>query len=132
MYNPENYENGNSSKHLKNGEKNETINNQKTFNTFALLLISKKKPVGGNDDIHNDCLFKAIKKGLNEQTEMTGLKLKNKLKLKRNDKIDIKNISECENIFKCNINVVGDCKYLSKMDKNLTVNLKLVNSQSLA
>ena len=91
---------------------------------FLVVSVSpkKKKPTkGGCDNETNDCLYDAIIASLNTTRRLpvsvnSAYKLKCKLKLSRDSKIDIALIPKIEQLMKTRINVTGDHSHVSSSD----------------
>ena len=95
-------------------------------NTFVVYAW-KKQNVNVGDDKNNDCLFNSIVSIVNKFRLPKDIKtadvFKNKLGLKRDDKVPISLFSKAEDLLKININV--DENYTSKHKYKLTANLQL-------
>lgn len=76
---------------------------------------------GGNDN-NNDCLYNAIAKILNgDMKKITRKRFKQKLHLKRDDKIPVSLLQNVEKILKCKIYVRGDIDYNNEETKDKIV-----------
>jgi hypothetical protein len=105
------------------------VKKQDTFKRFLIITMPGPAPVGGNDD-YNDCLYNAIQKicqGQIMESYDSPQKFKNRLGLKRRDKVPISMFPQIEDGLKINLNCVGDAQYISANKYPRTVNLKLLN-----
>ena len=102
---------------------------QKYFKSFSIYKIPIPVKGGCTKNNHNDCLFYCIKDAIgidNINVKLnTPKRLKLKLNLERDDKIDVSMIPEVEKLMSLNINVSGENNYLSNGDYQRTVNIIL-------
>ena len=81
----------------------------------------------GTDDKNNDCVYNCINQ-IDPKAFYNAVELKNKLGLKRNDKVSIDDIPKIEEYLKdYKINVSGDVKYFSNKNCKKTISLVFVN-----
>ena len=109
-------------------------NTDQTIKHVSIYKWRTPELQGGYDDYHNDCLFNCLKTSsytLPKQIA-SAVGLKKYLQLNRNDKIDIKHLSQIEDLLiknNCSVTCSGDYQYQSehvnKFNKN--INLKLLN-----
>lgn len=99
-----------------------------SFNLY--IALGSKKAMGGDDDDHNDCLYKCLKYHIFniEEYFKNPAGLKKFLNLGRNDKIHVDHIDTIEKKLKdFKINIRGDVVRTSLMNSNKEINLLLVN-----
>jgi hypothetical protein len=91
--------------------------NSYTIVGISINHIKKPKEAGGFDDIHNDCLYYAIKHCLADKADRFlpkfALQFKKWVNVARDDPIHYQSIPKIEDKIKCRINVVGDYEYNS-------------------
>lgn len=103
------------------------------FASFKIYYTKFNKPKSGgckSNSIHNDCLWYCLKCALGDDIPFKinfPSKLKQLLKLERDDKVSIDLIPQLEDVVKMKINVSGDHQYISLYDSIKSINLKLVN-----
>ena len=110
--------------------KHKNINlNQKYFKQVSIFKIPTIKKGGCTKNNRNDCLFYCIKDSIGQDNINVKLntpkRLKCKLGLNRDDKIDIDLMPEVENLMSLNINVSGEHSYLSNGEHQRTMNIIL-------
>ena len=110
--------------------KHKNINlNQKYFKQVSIFKIPTTKKGGCTKNSKNDCLFYCIKDAIGQDNINIKLntpkRLKCKLGLKRDDKIDIDLMPEVEKLMSLNINVSGEHIYLSGGEHQRTMNIIL-------
>jgi hypothetical protein len=110
--------------------KHKNINlNQKYFKQVSIFKIPTTKKGGCTKNAHNDCLFYCIKDAIGQDNINIKLntpkRLKCKLNLERDDKIDIDLMPEVEKLMSLNINVSGEHIYLSSGEHQRTMNIIL-------
>jgi hypothetical protein len=110
--------------------KHKNINlNQKYFKQVSIFKIPTTKKGGCTRNAKNDCLFYCIKEAIGQDNINIKLnspkRLKCKLGLNRNDKIDIDSIPAVENLMSLNINISGEHIYLSSGEHQRTMNIIL-------
>jgi hypothetical protein len=96
-----------------------------------VIYAWRSNPTRGGDDEFNDCLFNCIHSVIGTYKMPKDTKtpeiLKQYLKLKRNDKIDISTIPKVEDFYKININVNGDYSFISSKKYKLNIPLLLID-----
>lgn len=102
---------------------------QDTFNRVNILvkLVSKE---GGFDGKMNDCLFYALRDGLNVEMPKRIKEpylLKRYVKVERYDLVPVDVIPKLEKKMKVNINVIGDVEIVSDGEHKETITVKLSN-----
>lgn len=109
-------------------------NYQPHFKEFYVYVIQNFNPnKGGNDELNNDCLFRAIQRAYNFSKEIMPDKLKQPHKLKkvlgleRTEPIDVSKLRELEPLLNCSFEVSGDVLYTSENIKPKNINLLLKN-----
>lgn len=99
-----------------------------TTPNFIIYIWQDKPKAGGNDE-YNDCLYHSIVHVYTSYRLPKDMKtpsmFKEKLNLKRDDKIDIRYMPTIEKLLKININISGDYVYTSKHTFDATVNILL-------
>ena len=105
---------------------------QQSYFKKAIFYIGEtpNNPAGGEDNKYNDCLFMCLHYALlNENPFKRAKQLKDFLGLKRADFVHIDDIHKIETALKkVKINVTGDYIYSSTLQKERTINLKLINN----
>ena len=87
----------------------------------------------GGDDLYNDCLYNCILEAFGNDKELLPRdirkphKLKLRLGLERDDKVDVSKLEIIEDLYNWSFTVSGDVTYVSKTPKPLNVNLNLYN-----
>lgn len=103
---------------------------QNTFNRVNILVKLIKKE-GGCDRKMNDCLFYALRDGLNidmPKRIKDPYHLKRYVKVARYDLVPVDVIPKLEKKMKVNINVIGDVEIMSAANHKETITVKLSNS----
>ena len=99
---------------------------------FEIYVCNKPKQVkriGATDD-KNDCLFNAISKAYNYNTDLlppnikTAKAFKKILNLERTDKVTFDLLPQIEELFKSSFSIAGSYEYQSKEIKRCHINLK--------
>ena len=107
-------------------DSDDTTSEPKTFKSFRIYYVHA--PRRGGNDKNNDCLYKCLKQVLYDKLPWkTASTFKKFLGIKRNDKIDIKDIGKIdERLRGYKINVTGDYIYTSPKANGKEINIKLV------
>lgn len=105
----------------------EFYQDQKVFREFNLYVCIKKQE-GGKDE-KNDCLYNSLKLSMGSKLKILPSTFKQRLGLTRLDEVSIKLMPQVEEIFKnrFSIYVSGDFQYISPLNTNNKIYLKLVN-----
>ncbi len=100
------------------------------YNSFIIYTIIKPPAVGGNDNLHNDCLYNCLKFYIFDIEKYFGGpdKFKKYLGLKRDDKVPSYCIPQIEKkLSTYQINLRGDKIYTSQIKSQKVINLLLLN-----
>ena len=104
------------------------IQDQAHFREFRIYFV-KSNPAGGCSSALNDCLFNCLQTAITPNLFYfkNPESLKKYFRLKRTDRIDIKNIPDLEKFLSHKINVQGDFIHSSVEKYNKTINLTLID-----
>ncbi len=102
---------------------------------YFQIIVAPTKPkqvkrIGDTDDDKNDCLFNAINKAYNYNTDLLPANIKTPkafkkiLNLERNDKVPFDLLPKIEELFKSSFSITGSFEYRSKEIKRCHINLK--------
>ena len=106
---------------INNKEFDDEVGDDK-FRALSFFMHISKKGAGSDDD-YNDCVFNCLK-DIDDFPFASPVEFKNRLNVKRMDKIKIDDIPKIESYLKnYKINVTGDCTYFSSKVAQKTINL---------